>query len=182
MKTFFLILILFSNNILAQANDPLFGDTPSLLEKFFKKDFLDKFSPFHNRDLMNMDFPAMGNLKVIWEDREKEGVMIVSGKNLKEKNLDFNIKNQVVTISGKTISESKFGKSVSSFSRTELIPDGHRPDSAEFKWEEDKIEIIFQRDENYKKGIKKIKIDKGSGQEKNDDLVPLSPKSGDITI
>lgn len=139
---------------------------PNYLQKFFKKDFLDKMQMNDKRfkDLLNDDsvfhngFLGMGGLKTRWLKEKGKYILLLESDNISDDQLNFEIKDNVIFIKGTIVNkiEQNGMKSVSqrSFSRSELIPDNLDPKTADFKKTERGIEIGFS--ERVSKGNKTI--------------------------
>ncbi|MCP4914029.1 MAG: Hsp20/alpha crystallin family protein [Oligoflexia bacterium] len=168
MKKILFLSLLFSLNAVAQQGsvfDKLMND-PNYLQKFFKKDFLDKMQMNDKRfrDLLNDNsvfhdgFIGMGGLKTRWLKESGQYILLLESDGISDDELNFEIKDNVIFIKGTIVNkiEQNGMKSISqrSFSRSELIPDNLDPKTADFKKTERGIEIGFK--ERASTGNKKI--------------------------
>lgn len=160
-----------------------FGDED--MEKFFKDDHFDRFMDNWN------PFEGLSDGSSHWMETPKERILIFKHKVPKNAPLDIKIHKGRINIKGKSETSHEIAgvksKSISSFEQSYSIPDDVDASKASFENKEGEVLIKLPKKIAGKTDFKKLDLKKSSKtyqdeKKEDEDLKPLIPSEGDITI
>jgi HSP20 family molecular chaperone IbpA len=115
------------------------------IDKFFDRSHFDKFMQDWN------PHQGLGDGESHWLETPTERILILKLQQSKDSPIDIKIQNNIINVSGKNVLKTAQGSSISTYSKSEGVPDDVDANSAEIENKNGDVQIRFK-----KKGAQKI--------------------------
>jgi HSP20 family molecular chaperone IbpA len=109
------------------------------IDKFFDRSHFDKFMKDWN------PHQSLGEGESHWLETPTERILILKLKQSKDSPIDIKIQNNMISVSGKSVLKSASGTSISSYSKSEGVPDDVDANSAEIENKNGDVQIRFKK-------------------------------------
>lgn len=153
------------------------------------REMMDRFSQqggMPGFDIGELEGPVVGEYD--WIVSEKEKILKIKVKQIKDRPLDIKIENGMIKIKGdvETVQSSGKNKTIKkvNFERSFSLPDDVDQTSPEFENVEGALLVKFKRLQSakFKKSTQSNPAAPTTPAKKSDERIPVSPNSGDLTI